>query len=359
MRAFRSVAVVLALVSLLSFSTTFTNGQETSTRSRTADKSDQGKKTTDQKPTAEQDDGPIQLNAELVDIVFTVLDERNRLVPSIKQDQLEVYEDGAKQEVRFFDKNTNVPIIAALMLDLSGSQEFILPQEKDAAESFFQSAFRPGKDYGSIVTFRGETDLVQGLTSNMDRLTKSLRRLRRDLVFRGDEGEESQGTSLYEAIRITSNEVLQDKTAKRITESDDQFRYVIRKAMIILTDGKDTTSQWTMKQAIEQANRYGILIYPIGIGDNFRFGEVDHKVLEDLARSTGGQAYFPKDETDLHNAFKQIQEELSSQYIVGYEPKNNAKDGSFRKVEIRLKGNQGWQVIHRSGYFAIDEKTQH
>ncbi|HZS44566.1 MAG TPA: VWA domain-containing protein [Blastocatellia bacterium] len=356
MRLFRFVAVILAVISLVTFSTTLTSGQEGRSRTAAPQKSDQNKKNADQKSSVEQDEGPIQLNAELVDIVFTVLDERNRLVPNVKQDQLEVYEDGVQQEVRFFDKNTNVPIIAALLIDLSGSQEFVLPQEKDAAESFFQAAFRPGKDYGSIVTFRGETDLVQGLTSNTDRLTRSLRRLKRDLVFRGDEGAESQGTSLYEAIHITSSEVLADKTAKRITEGDDQFRYVIRKAMIVLTDGKDTTSQWTMKQAIEQANRYGILIYPIGIGDNFRFGEVDHKVLEDLARSTGGQAYFPKDETDLHNAFKQIQEELSSQYIVGYEPKNIAKDGTFRKVEIRLKGNQNWQVVHRSGYFAGDEK---
>jgi len=352
MKFFRLSVVVLSIIGLVSLSPVFSIAQDK--RPAKPPQQPQGKTKKPAQPDQEpdQDDGVIKLNTELVDVVFTVLDERSRLAGDIKQDQIDILEDGVPQQVKFFDKNSNVPIMAALLIDLSGSQEFILPQEKDAAETFFQSAFRPGKDYGSLVTFRGETELVQGLTSNIDRLTKSLRRLKRDLVFRADEGPESQGTSLYEAIRITTDEILQDKTAKRITEGDDQYRYVIRRAMVILTDGKDTTSQWTMKQALEQANRAGILIYPIGIGDNFRFGDVDSKILNDMASATGGHAYFPKNEEDLRAAFKEIQQELSSQYVIGYEPKNNRKDGTFRKVEIRLKDRPGWQVVHRSGYFA-------
>jgi len=355
MKFFRSIVVVFSIVGLLSLSPVFLTAQDNPKKpapNKQTQPQGKGKKTQPDDQTQDLGDGVIKLDTELVDIVFTVLDDRSRLASDIKQGQIEVMENGVPQAVKFFDKNTNVPIIAALLIDLSGSQEFVLPQEKDAAETFFQSAFRPGKDYGSLVTFRGETELVQGLTTNIDRLTKSLRRLKRDLVFRADEGPQSQGTSLFEAIHITTNEILQDKTAKRIAEGDDQTRYVIRRAMIILTDGKDTTSQWTMKQAMEQANRFGILIYPIGIGDNFRFGDVDSKVLNDMASATGGHAYFPKNEEDLRAAFKEIQQELSSQYVIGYEPKNSVKDGTFRKVEIRLNDRPGWQVVHRSGYFA-------
>src|SRR5260221_13499732 len=137
MKFFRSAVVVVSIVGLLSISPVYLTAQDNPKRPATNKPAQppqgKGKKPQQDDQTQDPGDGVIKLDTELVDIVFTVLDDRSRLAGSIKQDQIDVTEDGVPQQVKFFDKNTNVPIIAALLIDLSSSQEFVLPQEKDAA----------------------------------------------------------------------------------------------------------------------------------------------------------------------------------------------------------------------------------
>jgi len=342
-----TAAMLMAVAGADRPATAASNQQDTRPlRSRTDDKR------ATQQDVIKESDETLRLDVDLVDVVFTVVDRNNRLVPGLKQEQIELLENGAPQEIDYFEQNTNVPMIIALVIDVSGSQEFVLSQEKDAAESFFRSVFREGKDYAAIVTFRGDTYLAQGLTSDLKRLADSIRRIRRERIFRADEGLQSSGTSLYESIYLTIDEILEGKTARRVIGSDEVKRHAIRRAMILLTDGQDTTSQRSEKEAIDRANRSGVIIYSIGIGDNFRFGEVNTRALEELCRQTGGRAYFPQSESDLRKAFDQIVEELSSQYVLAYRPSNKAQDGSFRNIDIRIRGVDGLQVIHRKGYFA-------
>lgn len=300
----------------------------------------------------QQEDEPIKLKGELVDIVFSVMDANRRLIPNLKPGQIRLTDNGAEQSIDFFQETTNVPMVIALLIDQSGSQEFVLDDEKIAAETFFRNTFREGKDYAALLTFRGETDLIQGLTSTSSRLLDSLRRIRRQRVFRTDEGVQSQGTSLYEAIYLAGKEVLAGQTARRITEAEGQNRYVVRRAIVLLTDGKDTTSERPMNEAIQQCVREGILVYTIGIGDNFRFGDVDTASIEKISNETGGRASFPRTQSDLAGAFDQIAKDLSSQYLIGYHPTDDEQDGKFHKIEISVSGANGYQVIHRSGYYA-------
>lgn len=300
----------------------------------------------------QQEDEPVKLKGELVDVVFSVMDANHRLIPNLKPEQIRLTDNGVDQAIDFFQETTNVPMVLALLIDQSGSQEFVLDDEKIAAETFFRNTFREGKDYAALMTFRGEADLIQGLTSNSTRLLDSLRRIRRERVFRTDAGLQSQGTSLYEAMYLAGQEILAGPTAKRITEAEGQNRYIVRRAIILLTDGKDTTSQRSIDEAIQVCVREGILVYAIGIGDNFRFGDVDTTSLDRICNETGGRASFPRTQSDLATAFGQIAKDLSSQYLIGYHPTDDEPGGKFHKIEISVSGASGYQVIHRSGYYA-------
>src|SRR6201999_2518810 len=108
-----------------------------------------------------------------------------------------------------------------------------------------------------------------------------------------------------------------------------------RRAIILLTDGEDTSSHKHMSEAVDMALKADAIIYCIGIGDNY-FDGVDKGVLNKISERTGGRAYFPRNEEDLRAAFAQIQDELRSQYLVAYSPTNQAKDGTYRKVEISV-----------------------
>jgi VWFA-related protein len=123
----------------------------------------------------------------------------------------------------------------------------------------------------------------------------------------------------------------------------------------LLTDGVDTSSRLKMQEAIERAQKADALIYAIGIGDRYTFN-VNEGDLRKIADKTGGRAYFPKHERDLHDAFAQIQRDLREQYLVAYSPSNKARDGSYRKIEIQVinpaQQQRQLKLNYRSGYFA-------
>jgi len=290
----------------------------------------------------------VSLQSDLVEVVFTVTDSKNRFVTDLSKDSVVVVEDGVSQKIEFFGRNNEVPMMLALAVDFSGSQEFNWPKERQAAERFFSEFFRGGKDYAALLTFRGTVNLERGLTNNETELSKSLKSL-----VRTDEGYASQGTSLYDAAYVVVDEVLDGPTARRILQRNDNR---IRRAVILITDGHDTSSVRSQSEAIERAQRAGVLIFSIGISDSFRFADVNAKTLNEFAAQTGGRAYYPSNEAELRTAFKQIAEELSSQYMLAYYPTNAAKDGSFRRLELRIIGRDGLTVSHRAGYFAPKER---
>ena len=154
-------------------------------------------------------------------------------------------------------------------------------------------------------------------------------------------------TAIWDAIWVTSSDVLGPAPEKT------------RRAIILLSDGVDTFSKKKLDEAVMAAQRAEAVIYAIGIGDNY-FDGVDEGSLKRVTERTGGRAYFPRDENELRQAFRQIQDEMRSQYLIAYEPTNRALDGSYRKIEIQVVNSalekEKVRISHRQGYFAKTEK---
>jgi Ca-activated chloride channel family protein len=298
-------------------------------------------------------DETVRLGTELVSLTFSAIDQNNRVVSDIRQEEVTVVEDGRPQQVFTFKREATLPISIAILIDLSGSQEYTFPQEKTAAGSFLRSIIRPGKDSAAILTFRDDVELVQGLTSRIDTLSRALEGIQYSRRF-GSTSNRKQATALYDAIFITSDDVLSRET-NRPPAGDDS---VARRACILLTDGVDNASVRKLEDAIDSALRAGVVIYAIGIGDRFRFEGVREDVLRRLCNETGGRAYFPHGPDDLLDDFRQIENELRSQYLVAYSPSNTNRDGAFRRIEVRVRGRDGVILIHRRGYYAPAEEVR-
>ncbi len=298
----------------------------------------------------------LKIGVKLVQLVFSAVDERNRPVADLNASEVEVYENGTRQEIEVFQRSHTLPMLLAILIDTSASQESLLEDEKNAAETFLDYYFREGRDYGAILTFQGETRLEVGLTGNLRRLKTALKRVRRQQNFRDEDTDVSLGTALYDAIITTTREVLSAKTARRVTAESQESRRAIRRGIILLSDGKDTASTASLKKAIRNAQRAGVSIYALGLGDRFRYGEVERATLEKLAVETGGRVFYPASERDLEEAFRQIADELSSQYILAYYPSNTPD--RFRTIEIKFKGGRNLRALHRQGYTTDEADTE-
>lgn len=304
-----------------------------------------------------EDDEVVRIDTEAVNILFTAQDKNRRLLTNLKSEDVKIFENGEAQEITAFSRQVDLPLSLAILIDTSASQERTLPEEKRAAISFLESVIRPAKDEVSIVSFTGESTLEQGMTNNLTRLRRAVDRVQfvppsgyiggGVLVgtppISGGNQSAAGSTAIWDSIWVTSEEVLgpaPDKT---------------RRAIILLSDGVNTYGSKRLDDAVQAALKAEAIIYSIGIGDNFYDG-VDEGALKKISERTGGRAYFPRDESELRQAFKQIQEEMRSQYLLAYEPTNTTRDGSYRKVEIQLSNpnlqREKVKLTHRQGYFA-------
>ncbi len=299
-----------------------------------------------------ESDDEVRLGTEIVNVLFSAVDRNNRIISDIREDEVTVLEDGRKQDVFAFKREASLPINIAILMDLSGSQEYTFPQEKRAAGEFLRSIIRPGKDAAGILTFQDDVELVQGLTSRVDTLNRAFDDIQFSRRF-GPATTRRQATALYDAIYVTADEILARDDFRSAGEDS-----ITRRAIILLTDGVDNASNRKIDETIDRAWRSGVVIYAIGIGDRFRFEGVREDVLRRLSEETGGRAYFPLGPDDLLDGFRQIENELRSQYLIAYSPSNIARDGSFRRIEVRLPGRNEARVIHRRGYYAPTEEVK-
>ena len=298
-------------------------------------------------------DEAVRLGTDLVNVLFTAVDRNNRVISDIRQDEIVILEDGRPQQVFTFKRETTLPINIAILMDLSGSQEYTFPQEKIAAGEFLRSIIRPGKDFAAILTFQDDVELVQGLSSRTDTLNRAFDEIQYSRRL-GSTTTRHQATALYDAIYITADEILARDDNRR-SAPDEQ---ITRRAIILLTDGVDNASSRKLDEAIDRAWRAGVIIYSIGIGDRFRFEGVREDVLRRLGEETGGRAYFPRGAEDLLQDFRQIEAELRSQYLIAYSPSNSMHDGRFRRVEVRVNARPDARIIHRRGYYAATEDVK-
>lgn len=303
-------------------------------------------------------DEVIKVETNLTNIFFTAADRNKRFISDLKAEDIRILEDGQPQEIFTFQTNVELPLSIAILLDTSFSEERTLPDEKIAARAFLENVLRPAKDEAAILSFTGETTLEQGFTGNIDRLRKAIDRV--EFIppsgyvgggvvvngtppISGTNQSLAGSTAIWDAVWATCEELI--GTSAEHT----------RRAIILLTDGDNTSGKMKMHEAIERAQKVDALIYAIGIGDRYTYN-VDEGSLRKIAELTGGRAYFPRHERDLRDAFDQIQRDLREQYLVAYSPSNKARDGSYRKIEIQVVNptlqQQNPRLNYRPGYFA-------
>ena len=319
---------------------------------------------TPQRPAQQPPDVPLddedveRVETDLTNVLFTAVDKNKRFVTALKQEDIRVLEDGVAQQVFTFQRETDRPLSLAILIDVSASQERTLPEEKSAAQRFVDTVIRQQKDEVAVLTFTGDATLEQGLTGSVARIRRAIDKVEFTppsgyvgggvLVgtppISGDNQARAASTAIWDAIWVTSREVLQESSDKT------------RRAIILLSDGVDTSSRLKMSEAVDSALKADAIIYAVGIGDSFSFDGVDEGSMRKIAERTGGRAYFPRNEDDLRVAFAQIQEELRSQYLIAYSPSNKSKDGTFRKVQIEVTNpelkKQNLRLTYRQGYFA-------
>ena len=275
---------------------------------------------------------PFRAGVDLVSLNVTVM-EGTHYVTDLDQMDFNVFEDGVKQEVTFFNR-TNLPIALALLLDTSASMDTKLPTAQEAAIGFSRRLRR--QDLAEVLDFDNRVTLLQQFTSSASELETAIRRT-----------SAGGSTSLYNAVYVALKDL-----KKIVAKNTDEIR---RQAIIVLSDGEDTSSLLPFEEVLDLAKRSETAIYTIGLRDNEAgggsktFKEAEY-VLKQLAQQTGGRSFFPNQLADLNGTYTQISDELSSQYTVGYTSKNPKRDGAWRRIVVQV-GRQGVAARTKLGYF--------
>lgn len=314
------------------------------------DSQKQGQKQEPQKQPPVEDAGQtLKVGTQLVNVLFSVTDKQNHYINDLTKEDVTVLENGKPQEIFTFRREFDLPLTMAILIDVSGSEQYTLPQLKEAGGHFIESVIRPGKDTAAIIKFEGEATLLQGLTSNRERLRKGLEEVAYTApppvsIYGGptppiNGGSRQGGTSIYDSVVATCADLLAKEPG--------------RKMILLITDGEDTTSRLKLPDAIDAALRAEVVIYAIGIGDP-GFGGVNEGMLKKLCEATGGRAFVPKSARELSSAFAQLEQDMRQQYLLAYEPLNEAPDGSFRKIEVKIAKfkEKDIRIRHRRGYYA-------
>lgn len=296
----------------------------------------------------QKDDQTFRVDVNVVSIFFNAKDKRGALLPDLKREDFEIFEDGQKQTLKYFSAETNLPLTLGLLIDTSGSQERVLPMEQQVGAEFLREVIRE-KDLAFLMNFDVNVELVQDFTSSTRELKRGLDSVRINTGGAGGGGPGMGGgpipisnprsTALYDAIYLAGREKL--------------GREVGRKAMIILTDGEDYGSKVRIQEAIEAAQKADSICYVLLIADRGFYGDTPYGgvgAMKRIAEETGGRVIeVGNNMKKLKEAFDQISAELRSQYSIGYTPTNAKRDGSYRKVEIKAKNAR---IQARKGYYA-------
>ncbi len=283
---------------------------------------------------AQQPDQPaFRTGVDLVSLNVTVTDGDNRYVTDIDQASFQLYEDGALQDITFFTR-TQLPIALALLMDTSASMTEKMSTAQQAAIGFAERL--RDEDQASVIDFDSRVDILQGFTNSIAELTAAIRRT-----------SAGGSTSLYNAIYISLKEL-----GKVGATTVDEIR---RQAIVMLSDGEDTSSLVEFDEVLELAKRSDTVIYSIGlrsrdIRTRRGFREADF-VLRQLAQETGGRAFFPEQAEDLPAIYQRISDELSSQYTLGYISKNPVQDGRWRRIVVRVD-RPNVAARTKQGYYA-------
>ncbi len=260
-----------------------------------------------------------EVEVNFVELYASVLDHQKRPVANLEQKDFAVSEDGVKQEIARFERVTNLPIHAAVTIDVSASMEKSLDKARQAAVQFLQGTIQP-KDRAAVVTFNDHPNLTVKFTNDIPTLAGGLAGLKAE-----------RGTALYDSIIFTLYYFTGVKG---------------QRALLLLTDGKDEGSRFTFEDALEYARRAGVTIYAIGLGD-----DAEHRKLEKISEETGGRAFFLKNVDELAGIYSTIESELRSQYLIAYQSSNTTSgSNTFRGVELKVN-RPGVEAKTIRGYY--------
>ena len=275
----------------------------------------------------------FRAGVELVSLNVTVTDTAGRYVRGLERNSFLVFEDGAQQDISFFTPG-NLPVALSILMDTSASMEDKLQTSQDAAIGFVRRL--RADDVAQIIDFDSRVQIAQPFTNSVEDLESAIRRT-----------SAGGSTSLHNALYIS----LKELRRIRAHDADD----VRRLAIIVLSDGEDTSSLVDFDEVLELAKRSETAVYAIGLRSTepYRqrgFSEAEF-VLRQLAQQTGGRVFFPKQISELSGVYGQIAEELSSQYTIGYTSRNPKRDGAWRRVLVRLTASN-LTARSKQGYYA-------
>ncbi|MBZ5566650.1 MAG: VWA domain-containing protein [Acidobacteriia bacterium] len=313
-------------------------------------------------------------NVKVVNVPATVRTKKGEIVRDLTKDDFTVSEDGRPQTIKYFAKESDLPLSIGLLVDTSLSQRRLIDQERSASFSFLRQMLREDKDRAFVIHFEGEVELLQDLTSSRQKLESALNALETpQQVRRGGGGgwpgsgrrgaaHGTGGTALYDAVFLASDEVIRKQEG--------------RKALIILSDGVDNASRVSLERAIESAQRADTMVYSILFADEEGYGggwgrigggmgrrgggyprypqpqsstADGKKVLERISRETGAHLFEVSKKLPINEIYARIQEELRNQYSLGYTP--DRIEGGYHKIHLATK-QKDLIVQARDGYYA-------
>jgi len=295
-------------------------------------------------PAAPNSAAPIKVDVSLVNVAFIVRDSAGLLNRDLTKEDIEVYEDGVKQEVKFFSRSSDLPLRLVLVVDSSDSQDKFNKQHKRDIEVFLKNAVTL-RDRAALICFGNHIRLVNDFTSSVPEIMESFRRFDKGgQRFRELDMDDTRsgGTALFDAVYAAAFRKMGPVPGER-------------KAIVLFSDGEDNSSAHDLLDAIEAAQATDSLIYTVRYTEPHRFGLTARNLygmreMDRLARETGGAA-FDASKHEVSELLTQVGEELRSMYDIGYSSTSPVPDGTFRKVQIRVK-HPGMRVRTKPGYFA-------
>jgi Ca-activated chloride channel family protein len=273
---------------------------------------------------------PIVVDVDLVNVVFSVLDKKGKVVTDLTREDVRIEENDKEQTITNFARESDVPLAIALLIDTSTSIRDKLKVEQEAAIDFFHTTIRRRLDKATLLSFDSTIDLLQPFTDDPDELTKAVRKLK-----------PGGGTKMFDAIQQACQEQLKKESGKR-------------RVLVLISDGDDNMSFETLDSTLEAAQRADVLIYAISTNTSGFFGMAspkNDKILKRLAEETGGRAFFPNKLDEMAMSFQEISQELRNQYSLAYRSTNRNRDGTFRSIKIDT-ARKGVKTHHRKGYYA-------
>lgn len=334
-----------------------------------------------------QESPTYKVDVNVVNVLATVREHNGRIVGDLSKDDFILEEDGKQQEIRYFSRQTDLPLSMGLLIDTSMSQRNLIEDERSASYQFLDQVLRPDRDQAFVIKFDFDAELLQDLTNSRSSLQKALNALKapaeRQRSENGSGGSDwpgvssaqwpggipggqrrgggrrggpypggqrrmqGGGTVLYDSVFLASDEILKKQEG--------------RKAIILISDGVDHGSKVNEKEATDAAQRADTLIYciryydssayssPLGGGMGRDEGSIGAKTLKMLSQETGGRMFEVTKKLLLKEIYDRIQEELRNQYNIGYTP-SDASGTGFRRIKLRTKDGK-FEVITRAGYY--------